>query len=220
MSNNSMLAINFEYTLMEFYKKLSLNETDVAVIFMIKHLLEQKNTLITADLLSLKMKLSVTEIDKILVNLLGKKYIAYVSTSKGLTTTLSPLEEKLSIMYQREIIDNLNKETNEENDNAKKNIYEVFEKELGRSLSPIEFSLIDEWINNGYKESIIMEAVKEAIAKHKLTLKNVDRILLQWQARDDIESEGHSAISSNWNKNINKTIDIAQKKWGDNNEDR
>lgn len=213
MSNNFVLAINFEYTLLEFYKSLSLNEHDVAVIFMIKHLLEQKNSLITADLLAIKMNLPTNEIDTILVSLMKKGYLAYKQTNKGLVTSLEPLEEKLSNMYQIEIAKDASKRFNEESLKATKNIYEVFERELGRTLSPVELSLIDEWVNNGIKEDDVINALHEALHKKKYSLKAVDKIIMQWQARKDIEEEGHSAITESWKKPINKTIDIAKDKW-------
>lgn len=215
MNKNTILAINFEYTLMEFYKKLSLSENDVMVLFMIKHLLEQNNNLITADLLAIKMNLPVNEIDQILVSLMRKKYLAYNKTSKGLATSLEPLEEKLSEMYQMEIASNANKRFNEESLKAMKNIYEVFERELGRTLSPVELSLIDEWVVNGYKEEICVAALHEALSKKRTSLKAVDKILMKWQARDDMEKEGHTAIDENWKKNISDTLNIAQKKWSD-----
>ncbi|MCQ2795683.1 MAG: DnaD domain protein, partial [Bacilli bacterium] len=185
MSNNIVLAINFEYTLMEFYKSLSLSENEVAVIFMVKHLIEQKNTLITADLLAIKMKLSSNEIDIILVNLMKKGYLAYKQTPKGLITSLEPLEEKLSKMYQMEIAKDASKRFNEESLKAMKNIYEVFERELGRTLSPVELSLIDEWVNNGISETDVINALHEAIHKKKTSLKAVDKILMKWQTRKD-----------------------------------
>lgn len=213
MSDNIVLAINFEYTLMEFYKSLSLSESDVAVIFMIKHLLEQKNTLITADHLAIKMNLSVSDIDKILVSLMKRGYLAYKQSSKGLVTSLEPLEEKLSKIYQVEIAKAQNKRFNEESLVATKNIYEVFERELGRTLSPVELSLIDEWVSNGIKEDDVINALHEAIRHKKFSLKAVDKILMQWQARKDMEEEGHTAISETWKKSINDTIDTMKKEW-------
>jgi len=216
MSNKFIYAINFEYALMEFYKKLSLNEKDIAVIFMIKHLLEQKNNLITADLLSIKMNMKSNEIDSILVALMNKGFLEYKQTGKTLTTSLQPLEEKLSEMFQIESNKDSSKKHNEDALMATENIYRVFEKELGRQLSPVEFSLIEEWVNNGVSTEMCVDALHEALAKGNSSLRAVDKIILKWQTRDDIEKEGHSAINENWKKNINKTIDIAQKKWGDN----
>jgi len=216
MSNKFIYAINFEYALMEFYKKLSLNEKDIAVIFMIKHLLEQKNSLITADLLSIKMNMKSNEIDTILVSLMNKGFLEYKQNGKTLTTSLQPLEEKLSEMFQIESNKDSSKKFDEDAMNATQSIYQVFEKELGRQLSPVEFSLIEEWVNNGVSTEMCVDALHEALAKGNSSLRAVDKIILKWQTRDDIEKEGHSAINENWKKNINKTIDIAQKKWGDN----
>lgn len=212
MMKNTILAINFEYTLLEFYKRLNLNENDVMVIFMIKHLLEQKNTLITADLLAIKMNLPVEIIDGVLVALMRKKYIAYTESDKGLVTSLEPLETKLSELYQEDINKDQMNKFNAEASRAIKNIYEIFEKELGRTLSPVELSLIDEWVNNGISEQACVEALHEALSKKKTSLKAVDHILLKWQARDDLEKEGHTAINANWKTDINKTVNIAQKK--------
>jgi len=215
MSNKFIYAINFEYALMEFYKNLSLSEKDVAVIFMIKHLIEQKNNLITADLLAIKMNLPTNEIDNILVSLMNRGFLEYKQGPKSLTTSLQPLEEKLSEMVQIESNKDNSKKFNEDAMNATQNIYQVFEKELGRTLSPVELSLIEEWVSNGVSVEMCVDALHEALAKGSSSLKSVDKIILKWQTRDDIEQEGHSAINGTWKKNINKTIDIAQKKWGE-----
>ena len=76
-SNVQFEALDFKYLLLEYYKKLRISENELAVIFMIDHLLDQKNTLITPDLLSLKMNLKMSEIDSILVKLIEKKFIQY-----------------------------------------------------------------------------------------------------------------------------------------------
>ena len=52
-------ALDFRYLLIEYYKKIGLSETDLAVLMVIDHLLQQGNTLITADLLQLKMSLVI-----------------------------------------------------------------------------------------------------------------------------------------------------------------
>ena len=97
-----------------------------------------------------------------------------------------------------------------------KNIYEVFEKELGRTLSPLEFSLIGEWVDQGFTDETIINALKEAISKGKKTLKSVDKILLQWQARDDLEKNGYTTIDDEWDKNMEETLKIIKTKWVDN----
>lgn len=214
MVNDSLSALDVKYLLLEYYKRLGLNENDLAVILMINHLLLQKNTFITADLLSVKMNLSVPEIDKILVKLVNKSIIEYDTSAKDVKTTLNPLKSKLYHEFQISLAQEslLNEETN---NGVLKNIYQVFEKEFGRTLSPIEFSMINEWVNYGYSDQLIFDALKEALSHNKKSLRAIDKILLQWQTRDDREKEGYSAISDKWNKDIEKSIEIARTKWID-----
>ena len=73
-------AIDFRYLLIENYKKLKLSENELVTIFVIDHLISQGNTLITADLLALKMSLSSSDLDKILASLFKKNIIDYALT--------------------------------------------------------------------------------------------------------------------------------------------
>jgi len=65
---------------------------------------------------------------------------------------------------------------------------------------------------------MIINALKEALSKNKRSLRSIDKILLQWQTRDDMEKEGYSAVSESWSKDIEKTIEIAKTNWIDNDE--
>lgn len=206
-------ALDFRYLLIENYKKLKLTEVELATLFIIDHFIEQGNPMITADLLSLKMTMPVKEIDKVLANLLRKKMIDYIEDNKKVVTTLEPLKKLLYREFEISLNnENLlrKKEKYEEDIN---NIYKKFQDYLGRNLSPIEFSRIKEWLTFGYSEEIILDALKEAISKNKKSLRSVDKILLNWSKRDDLEKEGHSVIDEDWHKNIEETIKIAQTPW-------
>lgn len=215
MSSVQMEALDFRYLLLEYYKKLHISENDLAVILMIDHLLEQKNTLITPDLLSLRMNLKSEEIDKILVSLMDRDFLVYDFTKK-IKVSLKPLKKKLYKEFQVELAFEQENTSNAKKAAYLKNIYDVFEKELGRTLSPLEFSLIGEWVEQGYTDETIINALKEALSKGKKTLKSVDKILLQWQARDEIEKNGYTSISDNWDKNMEETLKIIKTKWVDN----
>lgn len=214
MSNVQMEALDFRYLLLEYYRKLRLNENELATILMIDHLLEQKNTLITPDLLSMKMSLSVKELDKIFVSLMERGFIDF-TTGKKIKVSLKPLQKKLYEVFQISLAKEQETQTSAEKSAYLKNIYEVFEKELHRTLSPLEFSLIGEWVDQGYSDETIINALREALSKGKKSLRSVDKILLQWQARDDIEATGITAVSKDWNKDIERTMEIAKAKWID-----
>lgn len=205
-------AFDFRFLLIENYKKLKLKENELAVIFVIDHLTSQGNPFVTADLLSLKMSMSVKEIDIALVELLNRGFIEYATKDGKTITSLDPLKEQLFREFQLTI----NKESSLNNEDSKKeldNVFANFEKYLGRTLSPIEISKIREWVAFGYSDSRIIDALKEALNKGKKSLRSVDKILLTWAKRDDIEDEGATAIDDEWDKNLEETIRIAKTPW-------
>ena len=214
MSVTQMEALDFRYLLLEYYRKLRLNENELATILMIDHLLGQKNTLVTPDLLSLKMSLSSKELDKIFVNLIERGFLVF-DTGKKIKISLKPLKKKLYEAFEESLAKEHETKISEEKSKVLQNIYQVFEKELSRPLSPLETSLIGEWVDKGYTDSKIIEAFRVALSKGKKTLKSVDKILLQWQARDDIEKSGNTAIKDDWDQDIEKTMEIIKTKWLD-----
>lgn len=212
-------AIDFRFLLLENYKKLKLNENELAVIFMVDHLINSGNPFVTADLLSLKMTLDVKSIDVILAGLLTRGFIEYVSKGKKTITSLDPLKEKLFREFQ--MASSFEEETKKSQkvNEMLTNIYSEFEKLLGRQLSQVEFSRIREWISYGYSDEMIINALKEALSKGKKSLRAVDKILLSWSEREDRENEGHSSINGEWDKNLEETIRIAKTPWLDNYDD-
>lgn len=213
-------AIDFRYLLLENYKKMKFSETEVVVILMVDHLLSQGNPFITADLLSLKMSLDIKQIDECLASLLEKNVIEYITRGKKTITTLDPIKKRLYKEFRLTIADETiqeasSKYSQEENDN----VFLRFEKTFGRTLSPVEVSKIREWISFGYSDEQIIEALKESLSKGNKTLRAVDKVLLNWAKRDDIESEGRSFIDKTWDKNMQETIRIAKTPWLDNDDD-
>ena len=206
-------AIDFRYLLIENYRKLKLNENEVATIFVIDHLISQGNPFITADLLSLKMTLDVKEIDKILAKLITKGMFEYKTVGKNTVATLEPLKQKLYREFQLFLSKEEEEKSSKRIKEELENVYTNYEKLLGRTLSPVEVAKIHEWISYGYSDKTIIDALKEALSKGKKTLRSVDKILLSWSQRDDLQSEGHTPLSDEWDKNLEETIRIAKIPW-------
>ena len=206
-------AIDFRYLLIENYRRLKLNENEVATIFVIDHLISQGNPFITADLLSLKMTLDVKEIDKILAKLITKGMFEYKTVGKNTVATLEPLKQKLYREFQLFLSKEEEEKTSTRIKEELENVYTTFEKLLGRTLSPVEVAKIHEWISYGYSDTLIIDALKEALNKNKKSLRSVDKILLAWSQREDLQSEGHTPLSEEWDKNLEETIRIAKIPW-------
>ena len=210
-------AIDFRFLLLENYKKLKLNENELAIIFMIDHLVSQGNPFITADLLSLKMTLDIKEIDELIADLLTRGYLEYTSVNGKTVTSLNPLKEKLFSNFALSV--SKEAENKKGKDEILANIYQSFESELGRTLQPMEISTIREWVDLGYSDEIIINALKEALNQGKKSIKSVDKILLSWAKREDLETEGKTPIDDDWTKNLEETIRIAKTPWLDDDDD-
>lgn len=206
-------AIDFRFLLLENYKKMKITENELAVIFMIDHLVSQGNPFVNTDMLSLKMTLEIQEIDKVMAGLLTRGFIEYISQGKKTIITLDPLKQKLFREFQ------MTSSFEEATRNDKKvndminNVYGQFETLLSRPLSQVEFSRIREWISYGYSDEMIINALKEALNKGKRSLRSVDKILLSWSEREDLEQEGHSPISETNRRDLEETIRIAKTPW-------
>lgn len=103
-------------------------------------------------------------------SLLDKKYIEINVTNKNgeivEKISLEPLYDKLA----------LNKQV-ESNDI---DIYALFEKELGRTLSSYEYEMINKWLEDGVSDNIIKGALKEAILNGVKNFKYIDKIVYEW----------------------------------------
>ena len=208
-------AIDFRFLLLENYKKLKISENQLAIIFMIDHLVSQGNPFVTADLLSLKMTLDIKEIDSLLADLLTRGFVEYATINGKTVTTLNPLKERLYREFQITISKEAETKNNAKINEELNNIFRVFEQELGRPLSPVEISRIREWVSLGYTDEIIINALKEALSQGKKSLRSVDKILLSWAKREDLETEGKTSIDDDWTNNLEETIRIAKTPWLD-----
>lgn len=212
-------AIDFRFLLLENYKKLKISEDEVVVIFMIDHLLSQGNPFITADLLSLKMSLDIKEIDSLIADLLTRGFLEYATLNGKTVTTLNPLKEKLYSEFQMSISKEAEAKNNTQINETLNNIFLTFENELNRPLSPLEVSRIREWVSLGYDDETIINALKEALNQGKKSLRSVDKILLSWAKREELENEGKTSLADDWTNNLEETIRIAKTPWLDDDDD-
>lgn len=83
---------------------------------------------------------------------------------------------------------------NEESKEEPTNIFSIFETEFGRTLAPMEYEIINSWIDSGYQEELIIAALKEAVYNGVFKLNYIDKILYEWskkgiKTKQDIEKE-------------------------------
>ena len=106
--------------------------------------------------------------------LLNKKYIEFdVKNGSGKVVEMVKLDP---------LLDRLALNKKEEKDNS--DIYSLFEREFGRTLSPFEYELINKWIEKGVSEETIKEALKEAVLNGVRNFKYIDKIIYEWSKKD------------------------------------
>lgn len=118
------------------------------------------------------------KIMKIISSLIDKKLLAMNVVKYEDSKTKEFLD--ISIIKNKIISLAIEEETKEEN-NDTSNIYTIIEKEFARTLSPIECETIKGWLDNKIEESMIKDALKEAVLNGVTNLKYIDKILYEWK---------------------------------------
>ena len=161
------------------------------------------------------LNMSLVEVMSFIEVLTDKKFIRVESkkNDKGIMEEFIIMDDfysKLTMIT----IDEVNKETN---DASKSDIFEVIQKEFGRTISPIEFEIIKAWIESGINESVIKEAVKEATFNGVSNLRYIDKILYEWgklgvKTVEDVEKNRMKRNNTNKNQ-VNEDGDMEVIEW-------
>ena len=113
-------------------------------------------------------------------------------------------------------IDDVNNSSNSDNTD----IFEIIEKEFGRTLSPIEYEIIKAWLDGGFSTELIKEAIKEATMNNVSNLRYIDKILFEWgklgiKTKEDVEKNRKKRNDSKNQQDENIDLDIIDYYWFD-----
>lgn len=91
------------------------------------------------------------------------------------------------------------------------NLFDCFEREFARTLSPVEYELINGWKEIGYSEEIIILALKEAVFNGVTNLRYIDKILYDWKkkginTKEDVKKNKVDFQNKNNKKIENKAL--------------
>lgn len=162
--------IQIPSSLLHNYKKLDLTEQELIIlIFFINDNIY--NPKLVADCLDIKLPILLEMVSNLQTKGILKIEIKKVNDIVTEIVNLDNLYEKIALLIVKD-----------ENKEEKSTIYNAFEKELNRSLSPIEYEIINEWLNDN-NEEILLLALKEATYNGVSNFRYIDRIVHEWNKK-------------------------------------
>lgn len=174
------------------YQNLKITEKELIVLIYLIN-----NNDFDPEKISNDLKLKTTDILTIISSLSKKDIIKIknktISNIREEYISLDELYNKLALLLMEE---------KEEKNNI--TIYDTFEKEFARTLSPMEYEIISAWIESNYTEEIILLALKEAIYNGVTNLRYIDKILSEWRKKGIKTKEDIDKDHKNFNKKETK----------------
>lgn len=188
------------------YKRLNITEEELIILIFIIDLGNKISY--NPDIFVKELNMEKFKVMDIL-NRLSEKKIITITVEKN---KVGKTEEfiQLDLLYSKII--NLFKETQDDNiENT--DIFSIFEKEFGRTLSPMEYEIIKGWINDKFSYEIIIEALKEATYNNVNSLSYIDKILYEWNRKGLKTKEDIIKDKNNYRTNKKKNVNIFDYNW-------
>ena len=160
------------------YQELKINESQLILLI---YLMNLKDTEFNPNNITKDLKMPLTDVltnIDVLTNLnLIKIDLRKIDGVRHEFINIDQLYEKLLYLV-----------INEEKEEIPSNIFSTFETEFGRTMAPMEYEIINSWIDSGYSEELIIAALKEAVYNGVFKLNYIDKILYEW-GKKGIEKE-------------------------------
>ena len=196
-------SINYQISkeLLFNYKKLNITDSEFIILI---YLINQSNDIYNPKQISNDLNIDLNNVLE-LINSLCEKNIIKVEIKKINNVRSEVLN--LDYLYEKLALSLSKVETKKES-----SIYSVFETEFGRTLSPMEFEIINGWIDTGVSEELIILALKEATYNGVSNLRYIDKIIYEWgkkgiKNKDDVEKDRKQFKGNKKNKNLDDYYD-------------
>ena len=87
-------------------------------------------------------------------------------------------------------------------------IFELIEKEFGRTLNSNEYEIIKAWLDDNYSEELIKEALVESVNNNVSSIRYMDKILYEWSKKGIKTKEDVLKMKNTRKDNTEKDIEI------------
>lgn len=186
------------------YKKLNITDSELIIIIVLLSFGEKIE--FDPEEFSKVISGSKHEVMKLINSLIEKNIISLVidktDKRKHEYITFDLLYEKLF-----NIIIDKKEETSIDN-----SVFSVFENELGRMLSPMEYEQIKEWLTSGISPTLITCALKEAVLNGVSNFRYIDSILNDWKKKGYKKKEDITKERETYRSN-KKRVEVFDTDW-------
>lgn len=209
--------IDYRYVLVEEYKEFGLTENELVTLLLIDNINKEKHSLITGDMLMRKMHLSSSEIDECIISLMSKGFLSYEQEGEILITSLEKTYQKVISYITKKITEEDELRKDKKTEDAMSRVLTLLQDEMKRSLTPLELDIVSQWFKDNIDEEVIINSINEVILKtSKVSIKQVDRLIIKNLSHTDRVEEGFSTVDEKTKKDIKKAMDIASYDWVNN----
>ncbi len=95
--------------------------------------------------------------------------------------------------------------------NVESDVFRSFESELGRTMSPMELEKINDWLDRGISEELILGALKEAIYNGVTHFRYIDKIIDTWAKKGFKTMDEVNSYLKNRRDEYNREKEISKK---------
>ncbi len=192
------------------YSKLNITAEELIILI---YLMDKGNNIIYDINLFVK-ELSFTKRKVIeLINNLVEKNILNITINKN-NDNVSEEYLNLDMLYRKITNIILDKELPSSTNNE--DLFTIFEKEFGRTISPTEYEKINSWLNEDIDKTLIVEALKEAVYNSTTSLRYIETILYSWKKKGIKTKEDVNKERIRYKKSKNEVIEVPDFDWVNN----
>lgn len=178
------------------YKNINISDSELILLI---YLLNSKENIYNPKEISEVLSINLNQVLES-VNSLCEKGILKIEMVKK--NNIHSEVISLDLLYEKLAFILMNKKQEEAS-----TIFDTFEVELGRTLSPIEYEIINGWKENKISEEIILLALKEAIYNGVSNFRYIDKIIYEWnkkgiKTKEDVENNRKNFKNNKTDKKI------------------
>ena len=151
------------------YRKLNITDSELIILI---YLINADNTF-NPKQIAKDLNFKLNETMDLINSLIEKNIIKIDIINKKVREEIINLDElynKLAFI----VIDGKEKKSN--------NLFDIFEKEFGRTLSPMDYEIISDW-QKDFDDKLILLALKEAVFNNVTNLRYIDKIIRDWNKK-------------------------------------